>query len=151
MLGAMLISMPAQAACWSEGAIEAAKVRDLETMMMVSALRCRQTGHNFLPDYNRFVRTSRVGLVEANNRLRAHFAPAGGLNAYDRWVTSLANRYGGGAEGLDCADMASIVAATAHQGASFRALLTIAERADVQPVLGGHRCTVTLARAGGGK
>jgi hypothetical protein len=137
----MFVAAPAQAACWEAASVDAAKVRDLETMMMVSALRCRISGHDFLSKYNRFVRESRPALTQANDKLRAHFVSAGtGLNGYDRYVTSLANRYGAGADGLSCRDMSSIVDAAIDDENSFDNLLRLAERADAQPVLNGGLC-----------
>jgi hypothetical protein len=147
-LASATVATTAQAKCWSASAVDAAKVRDLETMLMVSALRCRATGHDFLSGYNHFIRTSRGALTHANDALRAHFVAAGsGLNGYDRYVTSLANRYGAGSEGLNCRDMASINDAAMREGHNFSGLLRLAERAEVEPVLAGGRCTITVARA----
>ena len=98
-----LAAVPAtslQASCWSDAAVSAAQIRDMETMLMVSSRRCRGVGNTMIADYNRFVSQSRAALVQVNETLRAHFLPQGGLNAYDRYVTAVANRYGGGADGL---------------------------------------------------
>jgi hypothetical protein len=149
VIAALMISTPAQAGCWSSATISAAKVRDMETMLMVAALRCRNSGYDFLSRYNNFVRKGRGALTQANDQLRAHFSAdvgaARGLNEYDRYVTSIANRYGAGAEGLSCRDMASITEAAAAEGDSFTALEKLAERADVQPIIRGNRCAVTVA------
>lgn len=149
---ASVAALPAQAAaCWSESAVAAAKVRDLETMLMVSALRCRLKGHDFLPAYNAFVRGSRPALINVNDRLRAHFAhsvgPAGALNAYDRYVTAIANSYGAGVEGLDCTDMESILGAAQAAGHSLTSLEALAERAESSPELPGGRCNLVIAQA----
>jgi hypothetical protein len=147
---AVAIAMPAtsvQAQCWSEASVTAAKIRDLETMLMVAALRCRGQSNRMLSDYNHFVRQSRTALVRVNDQLRAQFAPTGGLNAYDRYVTSIANRYGAGAEGLTCQDMASILSAANAEGGSFNGLVRLANDAGVEPVLSGRRCGVTIATA----
>lgn len=145
---ATLVALPisgAQAACWGETAISAAKVRDMETMLMVSALRCRSTDAQILGAYNHFVRSNRIALTQVNDTLRKQFADQGGLNAYDRYVTSIANRYGAGAVGLSCADMSSILAAAQSEGGSLAGLSRLAEAAGVEPVLSGNRCSVTLA------
>ena len=76
VIGAAVIfsAAPAQAAsCWSVQAVEAAQVRDFETMLMVSALRCRNTGVNFLDEYNAFVRGKRAALTQVNEELRGQF------------------------------------------------------------------------------
>jgi S-adenosyl-L-homocysteine hydrolase len=148
---ALSVTVPAQAACWHADAVAAAKVRDLETMLMVSALRCRNSGSDFLAAYNEFVRSSRAALGIANNRLRDHFTigwgTKGGLDAYDRYVTSLANRHGGGTKGHNCETMASVNTAAIRNGANFDALEALATRADVHPVLVGGPCPVLIARA----
>lgn len=144
---AAALPVTAAQACWSTRAADAAQVRDMETMLMVSALRCRLSGNNMLPAYNAFVRDSRAALTEANDVLRLHFAPKGGLNAYDRYVTSIANRYGGGAEGLTCADMASILSAASSERGSYAGLVRLAHASGATPVLQGGVCPVAVASA----
>lgn len=148
LAAAVLAPVPvtsAQAACWSETAISAAKVRDMETMLMVSALRCRSADPTILPAYNAFVRSSRVALTQVNNTLRRQFADQGGLNGYDRYVTSIANRYGAGAEGLSCQDMSSILSAAQSESGSLAGLARLATAANVEPVLTGNRCQLAVA------
>ncbi len=148
-LAAMLIAVPAQASCWTDQEVSAAKVRDLETMLMVASLRCRLSGQNFISDYNRLIRSSRPALTAVNDTLRAHFIAAdgqrGGLDSYDRYVTSIANRYGGGAAGLNCRDMASILSAANGEGGSAAGLARLADDAGVEPVLRGSACSVSVA------
>ena len=134
----------AQATCWSEDAVEAAQIRTLETMLMVASLRCRDSGTDLLPSYNAFVRGHRAMLTVMNDRLRAHF---GNLNAYDRYVTSVANRYGGGAIGLDCEDMAGLLASARNASGSADELTGIAQKARIRASIPGERCAVTLAQA----
>lgn len=147
--GFALLAAPAQAACWKSDEVQAAQVRDLDTMLMVGALRCRNGGDNFLSHYNHFVKASRPALIEVNDRLHAHFAASVGaaraLTAYDSFVTRTANRYGAGVAGLDCGDMADIVTAAIADGESFSALAALADRADVEPVLDGPLCGVRTA------
>jgi hypothetical protein len=138
---------PAKAACWNEAAVSAAKIRDLETMLMVSALRCRASDNAMIKQYNRFVARSRPALTEVNETLRAHFANSGGLNAYDRYVTALANHYGAGATGLDCNDMKSILSAAEAEGGSVAGLGRLAKDAGVEPRLTGGLCAKTIAAA----
>lgn len=151
VVASVMVAAPAQAACWSAETVEAAKVRDMETMLMVSALRCRTTGFDFMGKYNAFVRSSRASLTVANDRLRQHFSAGvggvAGLNAYDRYATSLANRYGAGAEGLNCRDMASITDAALREGQSFESLSRLATRAQIEPETPGNRCPVAVAQA----
>ena len=148
-LSAITFNTSAQAACWSAPEVSAAAVRDLETMLMVSALRCRLSGTNFLSDYNQLINQSRPALTAANDQLRAHFVATagarGGLDAYDRYVTAIANRYGAGAEGLSCGDMASILSAANAERGSAEGLARLARDAGVEPVIEGGRCAVTVA------
>jgi hypothetical protein len=134
----------ANAACWSDAAYKAAQVRELDTMLMVEALRCRKTSANFVHEYNRFVVASRPALLQANAALRGHFArqfgDKGALNAYDNYMTTVANRYGAGTQGLDCNDMASIVRTGLAAKGSAAALHDIAERAQMVPTIRGGRC-----------
>lgn len=151
-VAAMLVAIAvpagsAQAACWSETAVTAAKIRDMETMLMVASLRCRAGDPRMLSSYNAFIRQSRSALTQVNDQLRAHFAPAGGLNAYDRYVTSIANRYGAGSESLDCADFASILQAAGAERGSYAGLARLADAANVDPVIKGGRCGVKVAAA----
>lgn len=134
-----------QANCWSDAAYKAAQLRELDTMMMVEALRCRKTAANFVHDYNAFVVASRPTLLKANADLRQHFAGSvgtkGALNAYDNYMTTVANRYGAGTEGLACEDMASIVRAALATSGSADALYQVAQAANMVPSIAGDRCT----------
>ncbi len=144
-----IIAAPAKASCWKADQVAAAKVRDLETMLMVSALRCRFSGGDMLVRYNRFVVQSRGALTQVNDTLRTHFSEAVGqrasLDAYDSYVTAIANRYGAGASGLNCDDLSAITDAALSEGATFRTLADLAERAGTTPVLDGGSCAVTMA------
>jgi hypothetical protein len=134
----------ANAGCWSEAAYRAAQVRELDTMLMVEALRCRKTLANFIEVYNQFVVASRPALLQANTALRGHFAgevgERGALNAYDNYMTTVANRYGAGSEGLSCDDMASITRAALATNGSADALYDIAVTAQMIPTIQGDRC-----------
>jgi hypothetical protein len=149
LAAAAIIAAPARASCWKADQVAAAKVRDLETMLMVSALRCRAQG-NMLARYNKFVVQARPALMEVNDMLRTHFAESVGagrsLNAYDSYVTKIANRYGAGADGLSCNDLSSITDAAISERPNLQALAALAERAGVQPLLDGGQCAVVMAR-----
>lgn len=139
-----MLANPANAACWSDAAYKAAQIRELDTMLMVEALRCRKTRANFVGDYNRFIVANRPTLIKANAALKAHFAAQvgekGALNAYDRYMTTVANRYGAGSEGMDCRDVAGIVDDALAAKGSAEALYQIADRADLDPNIRGRRC-----------
>ena len=134
---------PAQAACWTADQVSAAKVRDLDTMLMVASLRCRHTNVGVLTAYNGYVVRQRKALVAVNDVLRNHYAGGdkkAAMNAYDNYVTKVANRYGAGAAGLDCEDMQSIVEAMGAEAPQVDALVAVAERAGVEPYLDAPMC-----------
>ncbi len=146
---AAVSSQAAQANCWKADQVRAAAVRDLETMLMVSALRCRNGADDFMPSYNAFVASSRPALGAVNGTLRQHFTESVGaadaLNAYDSFVVRIANRYGAGVAGLNCGDMQSILKAVATEGATVDALAAVADRAGVEPLLDAPRCAMRVA------
>jgi hypothetical protein len=142
---------PAQAAtsCWNENAADAARVRDLQSRLMVTTLRCRAMGIDILQAYNEFVRANRPTIQQANATILAQFANGHGSEAqlhYDRFATSLANAYGADAtDGEVCAQAAGLAAeAVAAQG-DMRRLVEIEQRLGAAPELPGGLCPATFA------
>ena len=62
-------------------------------MLMVSALQCRTIDPEMPAAYNKFVQRAKPTLLEGEKALLGHFAREGDKLAYDRFTTSLANRY----------------------------------------------------------
>jgi hypothetical protein len=139
-----LTATSVQARCWDEAAVRAARSRELDTMLMVSALRCRNDGATFLADYNSFVKTSRPALLRINAQLRAHFDEGRGqratLDAFDNYVTAIANRYGAGSDGLSCSDFGWITKAALGASGSDEDIAQLAENARIEPILPEGRC-----------
>src|SRR3546814_15329794 len=52
--------------CWQASEVAAAKVRDLQTRMMVAGLKCRGYGPEMLAAYNRFVVVHRTSIQRHN-------------------------------------------------------------------------------------
>lgn len=104
----LLISVPAQAA----GSGTAEKLRRLDIMLMVTALRCRTTADNFQPDFAAFEKAHLVELNGAANELKrgmiSQYGAAGVNRALDRLSTGMANQYGQGHPWLGCADLKSV-------------------------------------------
>ncbi len=144
-----LAGVPAQAACWTPEQVGAAKVRDFDTMLMVSALRCRFGGTELLNRYNQVVVRHRAALTHHNGHLRARFVATHGakegVNQLDRYVTRVANRYGAGAEGVDCAMLVSIADAALAEASTPAALIALADRSGVRPEMIGGACPVKFA------
>jgi hypothetical protein len=142
---------PASAACWSDRAVDAAYVRDLDTMLMTATLRCRLHGVDLAAGYNKFVREKRPVLVAANEELREHFAvdARGGaaLDAFDRFATALANSHGAGDPGKNCADYQALVEAAVAAAPERAALIEMARQAGSNPTLANGRCTTQIALA----
>lgn len=106
---AALVAAPATAGCWQDGEVAGARVRQLQTMLMVATLKCRAAGIDISADYNAFVRARMAAIDTANGAIKRHFAAVGGQVAYDRFATVLANGYSHGATSAEtCADAAKL-------------------------------------------
>ncbi len=130
---AAVITAPIQAACWKADEASAAGVRELQSMLMVAALRCQVAGHPMMNDYNQFVQANRVTIGAMNERIKAHFirtfGAVGGQRAYDSFTTSMANGYGAASSGSDvCADADSLAREGAGMAGSLEGLELLAER-----------------------
>jgi hypothetical protein len=147
----LLAAQPAQAAmgCWNPQQTAAAKVRDLQSRLMVAALRCKAIGIDVAGAYNDFVRRNRDALQATNGLIHAQFETGYGKDAdlyYDRFATSLANRYGGDATtGEICDDIAAAAQEGAAAAGNLGKLLAIADRFGPAPELPGGACGVADA------
>jgi hypothetical protein len=147
-LAAMIMASPAQA-CWTDAEQDAAKVANLNMMMMVSALRCRKGPDDFLADYNRFVKNNNPVIGEQNAAVRSHFARINGNGnadaAMDKFIISIANSYGGGHDRLGCSELKRVAQDLSRSGHSAGSLLTIArDTVDAAPLSGGN-CPTNIA------
>lgn len=147
-LATMIFAQPAQA-CWTNSEQDAAKVANLNMMMMVTALRCRKGQDDFLADYNRFVKNNNPVIGAQNAAVRSHFARINGAKsadgAMDRFVIGLANNYGGGHEGLGCGQLKDIARTLAQKNHSAASLLDIAEANVEKYPLPGGLCPIKVA------
>lgn len=93
-------------------ATSASDLRELDVMLMVSALRCRFGADDFMAEYSQFAAQHRETLGRANASLLADLAAAhgakGAANELDRISIRLANRYGNGHPWLDCAQLRQV-------------------------------------------
>jgi hypothetical protein len=96
--GAMIMfsgTVQAAPSCWTAQDVRAAQVREMQTVLMVAALRCRAAGIDISAAYDGFVGAQRGVLSAANLVIKEHFAMHGGAQAdYDRFTTALANGHG---------------------------------------------------------
>ncbi len=148
---ALVFAQPASAAmsCWAEQETAAAKIRDLQSRLMVATLRCRAYGVDVLTAYNDFVRINRSTLQQANGVIKAQFDRgygAEGERFYDRFTTALANEYGGDAtDNSVCEQTSAIAAEAALAEGDVARLVDLADRTGRSPELPGGVCPVSLA------
>jgi hypothetical protein len=100
VLVAVALSAPSGAdRCWSEADMDATKIRDLQSRLMVATLRCQGAGVDVTGAYNHFVIANRATLQGINavlmSRFRSDVSDAEAQVQYDRYATALANAYGG--------------------------------------------------------
>jgi hypothetical protein len=144
---ALACAGPVQArpACWSEADMDAAKVRDLQSRLMVATLRCQGAGFDITPAYNRFVVANRPALQGVNGVLMTQFRSGFGEEAqveYDRYATALANAYGGDATDRDiCANSERLAEEAAGARGNLARLVALHSRSGLPPPRPGAACT----------
>ncbi|WP_108810103.1 hypothetical protein [Sphingorhabdus sp. Alg231-15] len=150
IIGSVTLAGSAQAACWAPAAVDAAHVRDLQSRLMVAALRCAKSEHDVLPHYNRFVRDKKPLLKLGNGILRGHFAQGRNkrqaIKHYDRYAVSLANKYGAGSGDLsECKAMKDLANSAADTDSNITSLVNISQFHGLTPNLPGGRCGIIIA------
>ncbi len=83
---------------------EAAQLRRLDIMLMVTSLRCRLGADDFGPEYAAFTARHLATLNDAGRVLQG----GRGVRALDTISTTMANRYGTGHPWLDCAALRGV-------------------------------------------
>jgi len=147
---ALVYAQPASAAmsCWDEHETAAAKIRHLQSRLMVATLRCRAMGIDVLTVYNDFVRINRSTLQEANGVIKAQFDRGYGRDGqrfYDSFTTAMANQYGADAtSGAICEETAAVAAEAAAAEGDVARLVELADRTGGSPELPGGVCPITL-------
>lgn len=119
-------AMPAQAG----GYADAEKLRKLDIMLMVTALRCRHGGDNFQRDYEKFAVKHNVALQGAATSLQSSYhskyGAKGAKRQLDKISVSMANVYGQGHPWLECAELKQVTnGLAAHRDSSQ--LLVVAD------------------------
>jgi hypothetical protein len=149
----LCVSAPAQAVmgCWNQTQVAAAKVRDLQSRLMVATLRCQAMGVNVSGAYNRFVNSNRATIQGANGVIMAQFRSGYGgqaQNQYDSFATSLANIYGDDATDAGiCADTAALAEEAAAANGDIGQLVALEDRLGFASALPGGQCTIDFAAA----
>jgi hypothetical protein len=152
----LCVSMPAHAVmgCWNPTQVAAAKVRDLQSRLMVATLRCQAAGADVSGAYNRFVRANRETIQGANAVLLAQFrngfGSGQGETQYDRFATALANYYGADAtDQAVCAETEALADEAASANGDISQLVAIEDRFGFASELPGGQCGYSFASAGG--
>lgn len=144
----VLVATPARA-CWTNAEQDAARIANMNQMLMVSALRCRFGNDNFLSDYNRFVRQNNDVLADQHNIIKARYARTMGEKAafaeLDRFMIGLANYYGGGHGDPDCAKLEKLSNELSHGRQDVKMLALVADEVVGVPRQASQRCAVTIA------
>jgi hypothetical protein len=100
----------------------AEKIRRLDIMLMVTALRCRFGADNFQADYEAFSARHLSALNAAGRRLTqelsARHGAQGAKRALDRLMTGMANSYGMGHPTMDCGQLKQAAHGLAYETAS---------------------------------
>jgi hypothetical protein len=140
---------PAQA-CWDNAGQNAVKIKHLNTMLMVTALRCRGGADNFLPQYNRFV-TNNSALIGSQNKLiKAQLAQSSGSKgaegALDRMSIGFANTYGTGHKSMGCRELKQLAADLSSEQQGVATLTLAADQAVGETRLPGGVCAARIAR-----
>ncbi|MGN3973450.1 S-adenosyl-L-homocysteine hydrolase [Tsuneonella sp. SYSU-LHT278] len=104
-----LLATPHAAVAGTPG--EAAKLRRLDIMLMVSSLRCRFGADNFQADYARFSTNQYPVMQEAFRTMEADYkarmSPQQAKKALDSVSVGMANQYGVGHPWLGCSELKS--------------------------------------------
>lgn len=148
LLAVSLVATPAQA-CWTNAEQDAARIANMNQMLMVSALRCRFGNDNFLSDYNRFVRHNNDVLASQHNIIKARYARTVGNKAafaeLDRFMIALSNYYGGGHGDPDCAKLEKLSHELSRGKQEVGALARLADEVVGVPRQAAQSCGVTIA------
>jgi len=149
-LGVIGMSSQPAMACWNAESVQAAKIMNLNNMMMVSALRCRKGSDNFLPQYNQFVKNNRALMGGQHAAAKRHFVTKhgkkGAVNALDRFNISLANKYGAGHATMNCKDL-KVLAQSMSGKQTLAGLTRLADNNAGLPLLSGGQCNSRIASA----
>jgi hypothetical protein len=143
-----LSSQPAHA-CWTNAAQDAAKIKHLNTMLMVTALRCRNTPDNFLPQYNRFVTRHNSLIGSQNAALKGYLAQTygarGAEGALDRMSIGFANSYGNGHKTMNCKQLKDLATKLSSESHGVVTMAAAADSTVVGQSWSGPVCPTRIA------
>jgi hypothetical protein len=148
LMAVSLVATPAQA-CWNNAEQDAARIANMNQMLMVSALRCRFGKQNFLNDYNSFIRYNNDVLASQHHLIKAQYARTMGDKAafaeLDRFIIGLSNYYGGGHGDPDCAKLEKLSKQLAAGRHDVNTLAQIADQVVGVPLQASQACSISIA------
>jgi len=148
IIAASLMAQPAQA-CWNKEAVDAAKIMNLNNMFMVTALQCRKGSHNFLPEYNHFVKGNATQLSVQHGIVKRYLAREHGAKgadlALDRFNIGLANSFGAGHPSMKCDQLKTLAHEASLKKNTTVSLVAFADRWAGAPSLPGGACKTRVA------
>ncbi|MFB9048657.1 hypothetical protein ACFFV8_08030 [Sphingobium indicum] len=138
-----------EARCWQGYEVEAARVRDLQIMLMLGSLKCRSTNSEITAKYDKF--HEKMGNADKyNNALKLRFMRENGIadgqRAYDDFITRLANSHSDGIQTAGFCQMADTLLSLATD-AGANELPMLARNFSEKPAGVGDVCEVTAAAA----
>lgn len=143
------VAAAGEAQCWQPYEIEAARVRDLQIMLMLGSLKCRTTNSEITTKYEKF--NEKMGRLDKyNSALKLRFMRASGIadgqRAYDDFITKLANSHMDGVQSAGFCQMADTLL-TLATNAGENELPMLARNFADKPAGVGDVCEVTTAAA----
>ncbi|WP_242126093.1 hypothetical protein [Sphingobium sp. Sx8-8] len=143
------VAAAGEARCWQSYEIEAARVRDLQVMLMLGSLKCRAANSEITGKYDKFY--EKTGQLDKyNNALKLHFMRengiSGGQDAYNDFVTKLANSHSTGMQSAGFCQMADTLL-TLAVSASEADIPVLARNFSERPAGVGDLCEAPAAAA----
>jgi len=138
-----------EAQCWQPYEVEAARVRDLQIMLMLGSLKCRSTNSEITAKYDKF--NERMESADKyNSALKLHFMQENGISdgqrAYDDFITRLANSHNDGVQSAGFCQMADTLL-TLATNAGENELPMLARNFSEKPAGVGDVCELKTAAA----
>lgn len=135
--------------CWTSETIGAARVREMEVMVMAVGLRCRSLGYDITGTLEKFRTVQKNTILQADNKLRAHYGATkskAGKVEYDRFLTRLGNSYGAGSTDARTCKMFELVAEELGKpNATADSVELLALDLVRDPQIIGERCSAQMA------
>ena len=125
--------------CWTPQAVGAARLSELDTLLMTSSLRCERIGVPNMADYEKLTTTYAAAFHAAETQVRAHFDDATQRGAFDAYSVGMANYYGTGrTDVITCQKLGMVERALTGPGGTEDMLDTVAFQMIRDPHVAPH-------------